>query len=143
MPALMLPVILLGGIYSGVVTPTEAAAVAAAYALLLSCGVYRALGFRQVTELFVGASRSTAVVALVVAGALLVNYVVAAEQIPNEIGSWIQSLHVSRFGFLLIINCDVPGAGLLPRHAADAAGHRAHRHALDHAGSASTRCISG
>jgi TRAP-type C4-dicarboxylate transport system permease large subunit len=40
----------------------------------------------------------------VVAGALLVNYVVAAEQIPNEIGAWIQSLHVSRFGFLLIIN---------------------------------------
>jgi TRAP-type C4-dicarboxylate transport system permease large subunit len=44
------------------------------------------------------------VVALVVAGALLVNYVVAAEQIPNEIGAWIQSLHVSRFGFLLVIN---------------------------------------
>ena len=73
----MLPVILLGGIYSGVATPTEAAAMAAAYALLLACFVYRALGFRQVTELFVGASRSTAIVALVVAGALLVNYVVA------------------------------------------------------------------
>src|SRR5579885_2257559 len=103
-PALMLPVILLGGIYSGVATPTEAAAVAAAYALLLSCVVYRAIGLRQVTALFVGASRSTSIVALVVAGALLVNYVVAAEQIPNEIGAWIQSLHVSRFGFLLIIN---------------------------------------
>ncbi len=103
-PALMLPVILLGGIYSGVATPTEAAAVATAYALLLSCVVYRAIGLRQVTELFVGASRSTSIVALVVAGALLVNYVVAAEQIPNEIGAWIQSLHVSRFGFLLIIN---------------------------------------
>jgi len=103
-PALMLPVILLGGIYTGVATPTEAAAVAAAYALLLACFVYRAIGFRQVTELFVGASRSTAIVALVVAGALLVNYVVAAEQIPNEIGAWIQSLHVSRFGFLLVIN---------------------------------------
>lgn len=103
-PALMLPVILLGGIYTGVATPTEAAAVAAAYALLLACFVYRAIGFRQVTELFVGASRSTAIVALVVAGALLVNYVVAAEQIPNEIGTWIQSLHVSRLGFLLVIN---------------------------------------
>lgn len=103
-PALMLPVILLGGIYSGVATPTEAAAIAAAYALLLSCFLYRAIGFPQVTELFVGASRSTAIVALVVAGALLVNYVVAAEQIPNEIGVWIQSLHVSRLGFLLIIN---------------------------------------
>jgi tripartite ATP-independent transporter DctM subunit len=103
-PAMLLPVILLGGIYSGVATPTEAAAVAAAYALLLACVVYRTIGFRQVTQLFVGASRSTAIVALVVAGALLINYVVAAEQIPNEIGAWIQTLHVSRFGFLLIIN---------------------------------------
>jgi tripartite ATP-independent transporter DctM subunit len=104
LPALMLPVILLGGIYSGMVTPTEAAAVAAAYALLLACGVYRALSFKGVVDLFIGASRSTAIVALVVAGALLINYVVAAEQIPNEIGAWIQTLHVSRFGFLLIIN---------------------------------------
>ena len=103
-PALMLPVILLGGIYSGMVTPTEAAAVAAAYALLLACGVYRALSFKGVVNLFVGAARSTAIVALVVAGALLINYVVAAEQIPNEIGAWIQTLHVSRFGFLIVIN---------------------------------------
>ena len=103
-PALMLPVILLGGIYSGIVTPTEAAAVAAAYALLLACGLYRALPFHGVVHLFINAARSTAVVALVVAGALLINYVVAAEQIPNEIGAWIQSLHISRFGFLLVIN---------------------------------------
>jgi tripartite ATP-independent transporter DctM subunit len=104
LPAVMLPVILLGGIYSGIVTPTEAAAVAAAYALLLACGLYRALPFHGLVDLFVNAARSTAVVALVVAGALLVNYVVAAERIPNEIGAWIQSLHVSKFGFLLVIN---------------------------------------
>ncbi|HXQ41484.1 MAG TPA: TRAP transporter large permease [Candidatus Udaeobacter sp.] len=103
-PAVMLPVILLGGIYSGVVTPTEAAAVAAAYALLLACGLYRALSFGGVVHIFVNAARSTAIVALVVAGALLINYVVAAEQIPNEIGAWVQSLHVSKLGFLLIIN---------------------------------------
>ncbi len=104
LPAVMLPVILLGGIYSGVVTPTEAAAVAAAYALLLACGFYRALSFGGVVHIFVNAARSTAIVALVVAGALLINYVVAAEQIPNEIGAWVQSLHVSKLGFLLIIN---------------------------------------
>ena len=104
LPALMLPVILLGGIYSGIVTPTEAAAVAAAYALLLACGVYRALSFKGVVALFIGAARSTAIVALVVAGALLINYVVAAEQIPNKIGDWIGTLHVSPLGFLLIIN---------------------------------------
>jgi tripartite ATP-independent transporter DctM subunit len=104
LPALMLPVILLGGIYSGIVTPTEAAAVAAAYALLLACGFYRALSFKGAVNLFVGAARSTAIVALVVAGALLINYVVAAEQIPNKIGDWIGGLHVSPLGFLLIIN---------------------------------------
>jgi tripartite ATP-independent transporter DctM subunit len=103
-PAVMLPVILLGGIYSGVVTPTEAAAVAAAYALLLACGLYRALSFKALVHIFENAARSTAIVALVVAGALLINYIVAAEQIPNEIGAWVQSLHVSAFGFLLIIN---------------------------------------
>jgi tripartite ATP-independent transporter DctM subunit len=103
-PALFLPIILLGGIYSGFTTPTEAAAVAAAYALILACGFYRVLGLRQVVELFVGAARSTAVVGLVVAGALLINYVIAAEQIPNEVGQWIKTLHVSPFNFLLIIN---------------------------------------
>src|SRR5262249_43363716 len=103
-PALLLPVILLGGIYSGAVTPTEAAAVAAAYALLLATVLYGGVGLREITHLFPAAGRSTASVALVVAGALLINYVVAAEQIPNQIGAWIASLHVSRLGLLLIIN---------------------------------------
>jgi tripartite ATP-independent transporter DctM subunit len=103
-PALMLPAILLGGIYSGAVTPTEAAAVATAYALLLACGLYRAVGLKELAQLFTGAARSTSVVALVVAGALLINYVVASEQIPNKIGAWIATLHVSGFTFLLIIN---------------------------------------
>jgi len=103
-PVLLLPVIMLGGIYSGAVTPTEAAAVAAGYALLLACGLYRALGWREVVELFVGASRSTAAVALVVAGALLVNYVVASEQIPGRIGAWIASLDLPPLGFLLLVN---------------------------------------
>jgi tripartite ATP-independent transporter DctM subunit len=103
-PALLLPVILLGGIYTGIATPTESAAVATAYALILACLVYRAIGVREVTELFIQASRSTAVVALVVAGALLINYVIAAEQIPNKIGVWIQSLHVTRLEFLVLIN---------------------------------------
>jgi len=103
-PALMLPAILLGGIYSGAVTPTEAAAVATAYALLLACGLYRAVGLKELAQLSTGAARSTSVVALVVAGALLINYVVASEQIPNKIGAWIATLHVSGFTFLLIIN---------------------------------------
>src|SRR4029453_12331867 len=74
LPPLLLPVILLGGIYSGAVTPTEAAAVAAAYALLLACGLYRAVGLRELTQIFIGASRSIPVVGLVGAGVLLFYY---------------------------------------------------------------------
>jgi tripartite ATP-independent transporter DctM subunit len=103
-PALLLPVIMLGGIYSGAMTPTEAAAVAAAYALVLATVFYRALSLEDILNLFVGAARSTSSVALVVAGAMLVNYVVAAEQIPKLVGDWIATLHVSRFEFLIIVN---------------------------------------
>ena len=104
LPALLLPVILLGGIYTGIMTPTEAAAVAAAYALLLATVFYRALGFREALDIFVGAARSTSSVALVVAGAILVNYVVAAEQIPKSLGDWIASLSLTRFELLLVVN---------------------------------------
>ena len=142
LPVLLLPVIMLGGIYSGAVTPTEAAAVAAAYALLLACGLYRAIGWREVVELFVGASRSTAVVALVVAGALLINYVVASEQIPGRIGAWIASLDLLAARVPPARQPALPGAGLLPRHAADAAGRGADRDAVGHGRSGSIRSIS-
>src|SRR5689334_5272186 len=64
LPALFLPVILLGGIYSGAVTPTEAAAVAAAYALFLALVWYRSLPFRKLIDVLVESSRSTAIVAI-------------------------------------------------------------------------------
>ena len=54
----MLPVILLGGIYSGIVTPTEAAAVAAAYALILAVFWYRTMGLRKLIEIFIQSSRA-------------------------------------------------------------------------------------
>jgi tripartite ATP-independent transporter DctM subunit len=102
-PALLLPVIMLGGIYSGAVTPTEAAAVAAAYALLLAVGWYRTLSPTRLVDVLVESARSTGVVAVTIAGALAMNWVVAAEQIPGVIGGWMLQLDVSPTLFLLLV----------------------------------------
>jgi tripartite ATP-independent transporter DctM subunit len=104
LPPLMLPVILLGGIYGGVTTPTEAASIAAAYALLLAAVVYRALGPGQVIGLLVDSSRTTAMVALIIGGAFVFNYVVATERIPNVLASWLAGQEISPLAFLLVVN---------------------------------------
>jgi tripartite ATP-independent transporter DctM subunit len=103
-PALLLPAIMLGGIYSGAVTPTEAAAVAAAYALLLAVGFYRTLNFSRLVQVLIDSARSTAVVAITIAGALVMNWVVAAEQLPEVLGQWIQAQDLSPTMFLLMVN---------------------------------------
>jgi tripartite ATP-independent transporter DctM subunit len=104
LPALFLPAIMLGGIYSGAVTPTEAAAVAAFYALLLSTLWYRSLDFKGFVKVLVDSARSTAVVAITIAGALVMNWIVAAEQIPAAMGAWMISLDMSPAMFLLAVN---------------------------------------
>ena len=104
LPALFLPVILLGGIYSGAVTPTEAAAVAAAYALILALVWYRSLPLRKLVDVFVESARSTAIVAITIAGALVMNWVVASEQIPEALGAWMISLDMSPAMFLFAVN---------------------------------------
>jgi tripartite ATP-independent transporter DctM subunit len=103
-PALLLPVIMLGGIYSGAVTPTEAAAVAACYAMLLATLWYRSLNLSGLIKVFVESAKSTAVVAITIAGALVMNWVVAAEQIPEAMGAWMISLDMSPAMFLLMVN---------------------------------------
>ncbi len=102
-PTLFLPAILLGGIYSGAVTPTEAAALAAFCALLLAVFWYRTLTPRLLWQVLLDSSRSTAVVAITIAGALVMNYIVAAEQIPGLLGAWITSLDMSAPMFLFVV----------------------------------------
>jgi tripartite ATP-independent transporter DctM subunit len=104
LPTLFLPVILLGGIYSGAVTPTEAAAVAAGYALFLAAGYYRALGPKDLLDVLVRSSRATAIVAITIVGALFFNYVVAAEGIAGRVADWIGGAGLSPIAFLLVIN---------------------------------------
>lgn len=100
LPALMMPVILLGGIYGGATTPTEAAAIAALYALLVSVFLYRSLSLKTLYNVFVEASRSSASVGLVIGSALIFNYIIATEQIPQSLSAFMTGLELSRGGFL-------------------------------------------
>jgi tripartite ATP-independent transporter DctM subunit len=103
-PALLMPVILLYGIYGGVTTPTEAAAVAALYALILAALVYRALTLGAFYELLVSSARSSAAVGLVIGGALILNYVVASENIPGQVSDALLGMEVHPLLFLLAVN---------------------------------------
>jgi tripartite ATP-independent transporter DctM subunit len=103
-PALMMPVVLLGGIYSGVTTPTEAAAVAAAYALLVSAVIYRSVTWRDTYGALIGCARMTASIGMLIAGAMVFNYVVTAENIPASLSAALAQRDFSPLGFLLACN---------------------------------------
>lgn len=103
-PALLMPVILLFGIYSGKTTPTEAAAVAAAYALILAGLFYRSISLKSLYAVFVESARSSAAVGVVIGGAFILNYIVIAEDIPKTISGVLAILDVSPLVFLLGVN---------------------------------------
>ncbi|MEP4547043.1 MAG: TRAP transporter large permease [Saccharospirillum sp.] len=103
-PALMLPVVLLGGIYSGAMTPTEAAAVAAAYALLVSIVLYRNINLKQIYGSLVNSARSSVAIGMLIAGALVFNYVVTSENIPQSLSLFLEGYNLSALQFLLIVN---------------------------------------
>jgi tripartite ATP-independent transporter DctM subunit len=104
MPALLMPVILLGGIYGGVMTPTEAAAVAAAYAFVVAAMVYRSISARETYDTVLASARSTAAIGMLIAGALAFNYVVTSENIPNTVRNILAGYELSQWEFLLAVN---------------------------------------
>ena len=104
LPALLLPVILLFGIYGGVTTPTEGAAAAAAYALLASVVIYRSLSFRQLYDALIGSAKATTSVGMLIAGALVFNYVVTIENIPRSLQQLMSGYELGAGGFLLLVN---------------------------------------
>ncbi len=103
-PPLLLPAILLGLIYSGVTTPTEAAAIAAAYALALAFLVYRTMTPLQLFPVIVATVKATTMIATIMAGAFVFNYAVANESLPQLIQGTLLSWHLSPVGFLLCVN---------------------------------------
>jgi tripartite ATP-independent transporter DctM subunit len=103
-PALMMPVILFGCLYGGITTPTEAAAVAAAYALLASALLYRSIGWHDIYNSLMTSARITISIGMLIAGALVFNYVVTVENIPKTISAILQAYQLSPFTFLLLAN---------------------------------------
>jgi tripartite ATP-independent transporter DctM subunit len=110
-PSLTLPIIILGGILSGIFTPTEAGVVAAVYALVLAMFVYRRINFGQMRHIFIRSAISTSVVMLVVATATAVAYVVTIAQVPKQLGDLVMSATQNKYVILLIINLLVLAVG--------------------------------
>jgi len=103
-PALMMPVILLGLLYSGVTTPTEAAAAAALYALVVSAFLYRSIGWGDIYKSLVTSARITISIGMLIAGALVFNYVITVENIPRTLSAALQTYQLSPWVFLLAAN---------------------------------------
>jgi tripartite ATP-independent transporter DctM subunit len=103
-PALMMPVILLGLMYSGVTTPPEAAAAAAFYALVVSTLVYRSFGWRDLHHSLMNSARMTISIGMLIAGAIVFNYVITVENIPKTISAVLKAYDLSPVAFLLLAN---------------------------------------
>jgi tripartite ATP-independent transporter DctM subunit len=103
-PALLLPVILLFGIYGGVMTPTEGAAAAAFYALFASTVLYRTVTWKQLYAAILTSGKATTSIGMLIAGALIFNYVVTVENIPNALAHFMHGLSLSASAFLLVVN---------------------------------------
>ncbi len=104
LPALMLPVVLIVGLRGGVMTPTEAAAVAAGYALFVSAVVHRDVGFRDFYQSLLSAGRTTTSIGMLIAAALVFNYVVTIENIPQSISRFLLGFEMTPITFLIIVN---------------------------------------
>ncbi len=101
---LFLIIIIMGGIYGGIFTPTEAAAVAAVYAFFISVFAYRDIKLRHIPKVLVDAGKTSVMLMFIIANAMLFAFVLTSERIPHEIAQWIVSIGLPIWGFLLIVN---------------------------------------
>ncbi|NYT59394.1 TRAP transporter large permease [Alcaligenaceae bacterium] len=101
---LMLIVIILGGIYGGIFTPTEAAAVSAVYAFFVAVFIYRDIGMRQVPKVLIDASKVTIMLMFIIVNALLFAHVLTTERIPQAIAEQILAWDMAAWQFLIVVN---------------------------------------
>ena len=102
--ALFAPVLILGGIYGGVFTPTEASVVAVAYGLLTGLAIYRGIRFRELFEIFLTAMKTTAIVMFIIAVASVFGWLLAYERVPDKIVGLILSISDNKIVILLLLN---------------------------------------
>lgn len=102
--ALLMPVIILGGIYGGVFTATEASAIAVAYAIFVGFFIYRELNWKKLVATFAEASILVAVIMLVLSTADLFAYVLTSAQVPNQVANWFIHIAGNKYMFMVLIN---------------------------------------
>lgn len=108
---LMLVVIIIGGIYSGIFTATEAAAVSAVYAFFVSVFVYKDMQLRDVPKVLLVSANMSAMLLYIITNAALFSFVLANENLPHALADWILSKHLGPVGFLFIVNIMLLAAG--------------------------------
>ncbi len=101
---LFLIVIIMGGIYGGIFTPTEAAAVAAVYSFVIAIFVYKDMSIKESPKVIVNSAKTSVMLMFIIANALLFAFVLTTERIPHEIAEAIISMGLPVWGFLLIVN---------------------------------------
>ncbi|MPY98069.1 MAG: TRAP transporter large permease subunit [Actinophytocola sp.] len=109
--SLLLPVLVLGGIYGGIFTPTEAAAMAVFYALLLSFLVYRQLSIKDLGTILLTASRTSAMIMFIIANGILFSFVLTSERIPNDVAEALVAMDLQPWTFLLMVTVTLLLAG--------------------------------
>jgi len=108
---LALIVIVMGGIYGGIFTPTEAAAVAAVYAFVIAVFVYRDLRLRDVPKVLLSAANTSAMLLYIITNAVLFSFMMTNEHIPQSMAAWIVSQHFNVWTFLFVVNIVLLAAG--------------------------------
>jgi C4-dicarboxylate transporter DctM subunit len=108
---LMLVVIIVGGIYSGIFTATEAAAMAAVYAFFVAIFVYKDLRLKDVPKVLLDSANMSAMLLYIIANAVLFSFVLANENLPHRLAEWMLSMNLGQTGFLLVVNLILLMAG--------------------------------
>lgn len=102
--ALLIVVVVIGGIYGGIFTPTEAAAASAIYALIISLFVYKDIKFKDLWDICLESAITTAMIFFIIANAFVFAYLLATENIPQTIADSILAANIGKIGFLIIVN---------------------------------------
>ena len=102
--AMLTPVILLVGIYTGIMTPTEAGAIAGLYALLVSFLIYRLMSWRTLKQVLVDTMKGTGSVSIMIGAASAISFIFAKEQIGTILGNWLLSVTANKYVFLFAVN---------------------------------------
>jgi len=101
---LLLIVVVMGGIYTGLFTPTEAAAMAAVYAFVIAVFVYKDLSLKDVPRVLLASANMSAMLLYIITNAVLFSFVLANEQIPQHLADWLVGMGLGQIAFLLVVN---------------------------------------